>query len=66
MKKYLLIVTVVLGLSLAACSGKKGEKATDETVPQEQVTPAVEGTDNAIIGVEEVEPQAEPAEAVGE
>ena len=41
MKKYLLIVAVIaLGVSIAACSGKKGENTnvTDETSKQEEVT----------------------------
>ena len=40
MKKYLLIATVIaLGLSVAACTGKKGEnaQATDESTKQEEV-----------------------------
>lgn len=49
MKKYLLIVTVVaLGLSVAACSGKKSENATETPVQPEVVTATV--SDSAAIG----------------
>ena len=47
MKKYLLIVTVfVLGLSIAACTGKKAENAnaTDDTTKQE-VTATTDSVD---------------------
>ena len=68
MKKFLLIVAVIIvtGLSFAACSGQKTEKAV-EVVPQEQVEPAVEAVDSVIVSSEEAEPQAEtPAEAAKE
>ena len=68
MKKYLLIVTVVaFGLSIAACSGKKSENATNEVVPQEQVAPASDETEGAVILDENAEtPQDEVAEPVKE
>jgi len=56
MKKYLLIVTVfTLGLSLAACSGKKAENAnaSDDATKQEQVTPATNpGNDDVLTNYE--------------
>ena len=50
MKKYLLIVTVIaMGLSIAACTGKKAEKAADEPVKQEEVATPKAAGDNDVL-----------------